>query len=119
MPKLKTLLKQPLSMPKGIEAKLPAGMPSISGILSSIADALPEGPELPIGGQGGSSPEFKLPRVTTFVKGFEERLPEGLPKVSSLTASLEGPVGKVEEMLGGREAAATPAPEGIVPLVYE
>ena len=126
MLKLKELLKQPLSFPKGVEVKLPKGMPSISGILASIADALPEGPDLPIPIQAAMPASFTFPRVSTFIKGVEEMLPEGMPKLAPMAVKLEAPtLGKVEEVLGmggGSPATEAPTPAtkpGIIPLVFE
>jgi hypothetical protein len=60
----------------------------VSGILSSIANALPEAPvaptalpsfpKLPTG--MGQMPQ--IPKVTEFIKGIEAGLPEALPKLS-------------------------------------
>lgn len=115
MAKFKDILKMPLSFPKAIEAQLPKGAPSISGILGAVADALPEGPDIPIPAEIPKG-KFTLPKVTTFLKSVEEVLPERAPKVSEVVERVETPLVKIVEKPEGETA---PTAKGIIPLLYE
>lgn len=80
---IKTFMQQNVTIPLNIEASLPKGVPSVSGIMSSIAQALPENPLLSGSGLGGKS----LPSMTGFtdiIKGVESALPQGVPGLSGV-----------------------------------
>lgn len=82
MPTLKDILVKQAAIPGNIEKSLPAGVPKISQIMSDVARALPVNPmlpELPIAPEG-TAPQ--LPGgVTDIIKGIEDALPAGFPKV--------------------------------------
>ena len=74
----KQVLMGGLSVPKSIEAALPAGVPSISGMLASVASAIPDLPTLPMPAAAGAGP-------ADFIKSVEASLPDlpGIPKLSA------------------------------------
>jgi hypothetical protein len=68
----------------------------VSGILSSIANILPEAPALPTGVNLGSKGLPQLPKIKDFAVAVEETgLP--LPKVSQALGQFEKTVGGVSE----------------------
>lgn len=86
----------------------------LTGVLSTIAKALPEAPVLPAGmlklpAMGAAAPQLpKMPMVTEFIKSIETGLPAGLPKLGQ--AIIPG--------AGAKEEVA-PAPKKAPELVFE
>ena len=74
----KRLLLNGLTIPKSIEASLPAGVPSIVGVLASVANAMPDFPTPPMPAAAGAGP-------ADFIKSVEASLPDlpGIPKLSA------------------------------------
>ena len=66
MPALKDIMVQQTSIPRNIEASLPAMAPKVSKILSDIALKMPT-INLPGGGAGGATPSG----FPSIIKGFE------------------------------------------------
>jgi len=95
MASLKDLLIRQTSVPGGIEARLPAGIPKISSFMASAVKALPDLPNLPIPGLGGGMSLPGLPfstgvkgmpgDITGIIKGIEDALPTGMPKLGEAT----------------------------------
>ena len=79
----------------------------LSGVLTTLANALPDVPSPP-GGAGviptpGAPGAAGLPRFSSLFKSLEANLPDGLPRLSQVTQSLEG---------GGQNAQAGPIMQG-------
>lgn len=111
MPTPRDFLKMPLSIPRALEAGLPAGMPRLSNALSAIVDALPL-PQVPAIAARGIPGRLGVPRitgVTDFIKGIQSALPGGLQPTGGLP----------RVMVGEGAKAPSAAPRGIVPLVFE
>ncbi len=84
MPTIKDMLTQPISLPRSIEASLPVGVPKLSNVLSQVTNALPDMPAVPnlpkVSGVSG----FQVPKgVPDIVKGIEDNLPAGAPRMES------------------------------------
>jgi len=67
MPQLKDLLSQQISLPLSIEASLPMGAPKVSQVMTSIAQAMPQTPEIPIAAEI-TRPLAQIPQL---IKGIE------------------------------------------------
>jgi len=106
MPSLKSILSQQVSIPRNIEASLPAGAPSVSSILANIANVVPDTPDLPI-----PAPEAltagKFPQaVPDLIKGLEDVLPDIVPKLSETLGKLPGQTGYREIEVNKENAGA-------------
>jgi len=84
MPTLKNILAQQVTIPLNIERSIPA-LPKVSQVMTQLAATIPLGdltlPEIPM--MAGAVPTF--PAANGFaqvIKGFEDALPVGVPKVS-------------------------------------
>ena len=93
-------LQQGAGIPRGIEAQLPAGLPSVSGILTQVAGMVPD---IPIPTPAGAA---QLP--AQLIQRVEAVLPSGAPKVSSVLGvsayrKMDGPAAKAGgvRILGG------------------
>lgn len=113
MPKLKDILKGPAAaLPKSIEAQA-SGLPKLSNVLTSIANALPDGPDLP--GFPNAMGKVSLPRVEEVFKGPKEAFSE---VSTSLSATVKG-------LMPGQGGASNnneqvkPAPAKAPALVFE
>jgi len=78
-PSPKQLLRANLSVPRSIEASLPAGFPTLSSVLAAATDALPD---LPVPGLGAAAPGAA--GVTGFMSSIEAALPSGAPELSAV-----------------------------------
>ena len=112
MATLKSILNQQVSIPRNIEASLPAGAPSISSILADIANALPDTPGLPISNPGGLT-AGKFPQVVPdLIKGIEDALPDIVPKFSGVLGPLPGQASYREIEITEEKAGAVKTPYG-------
>jgi hypothetical protein len=84
----------PTSIPRKIEAVLPQGVPSISGLMSKIANSVPD--------LGGTT-SLRFPRVTPIISKVEESVP-GMPKVSEVINRVEGPIASKMNQLTAQRA---------------
>lgn len=110
---VKTLLLKPIEIPRKIEMSLPAGVPSVSGLMEKVANSLPD-----LGGSSMGLSSIKLPKVTPIISRVEENLPM-LPKISLRAQRLEAPaIAKIQELLG-KDSVVQSAPTGLVQLVFE
>lgn len=88
MPTLKDILTKQALVPGNIEASLPAGAPKLSQVLTQVANSLPVNPslpEVPLAPEGTPT----LPGgVADIIKGIEDNLPVGAPKIGAGAAGL-------------------------------
>lgn len=84
---LKQFMQQNVSLPLSIEASLPQGVPQISGLMASFAQALPENPvAAALAGGNGKQQNLGLPFMSGFndiIKGVEGVLPQGVPSLQN------------------------------------
>ena len=81
MPGLKSILTRQAAVPFNFEASLP-GIPKLSGVLTQLASAIPIDPQLPeIPVMGEAMAPFGQ-GITQVIKGVEDALPVGIPKIS-------------------------------------
>ena len=107
MPTLKNILVRQAAIPANLEASLPI-LPKMSGVLAQLAAAVPIDPELPelpmAMGVGVAAPFTQ--GINQVIKGVEDVLPMGSPKVSeSLMAISAGgyrPVATEEKKANNR-----------------
>ena len=81
MPGLKSILQQQAAIPANIEASMPI-LPKMSGVLAQMASAVPidlQLPDLPVG--MGAAPPMAT-GFTQVIKGIEDAMPVGVPKLS-------------------------------------
>jgi len=81
MPGLKSILQQQAAIPANIEASMPI-LPKMSGVLVQMASAVPidlQLPDLPMG--MGAAPPMAT-GFTQVIKGIEDAMPVGVPKLS-------------------------------------
>ncbi|MDP2952398.1 MAG: hypothetical protein Q8O76_03680 [Chloroflexota bacterium] len=91
MPNPKNMLKAGLSLPRKVEATLPAGAPSISKVLEAGVNALPDlpMPVLPsLPGTAGAKPQ-----VREFIRSVESNLPAGFPSLDRAARAADGVMG--------------------------
>lgn len=81
MPGLKSILARQAAIPANFEVSLP-GVPKLSGILAQLASAIPIDPELPEIPVIGETAAPFTQGVTQVIKGIEDALPAGVPKVA-------------------------------------
>jgi len=84
MPTLKNVLAKQAIIPMNIEKSIPM-LPKVSSFMTQLAATVPLGdialPELPVG--VGAVPAFPAANgFTQVIKGIEDALPAGVPKVS-------------------------------------
>ena len=107
MPGLKSILAQQAAIPANLEASIPM-LPKMSGALAQMANAVPvdlQLPDLPIGMGMGMATPFTS-GITQVIKGVEDALPVGMPKVSeSIQALTMGGYRPVEEKPANNNAA--------------
>jgi len=98
MPTLKNILVRQTTVPMNIEKSMPA-LPKVSQIMTQVAAALPVDPMLPeIPVVAEAIPGAPAEAFTQVIKGLEEALPGGAPKLSeSIQALTMGGYRPVEE----------------------
>jgi len=108
MPTLKNILAQQVTIPMNLEKSIPA-LPKVSSLMTQLAATVPLGdialPEIPM--MAGAVPTFPAANgITQVIKGIEDALPVGVPKVSEgLQAFAMGGYRPIEE----KKEAAKPA----------
>jgi len=81
MPTLKTVLVRQAAIPANIEQSIP-GIPKMSSMLAQLATAIPIDPVLPDFLGGTVLPTAPMASVTQVIRGIEDSLPVGVPKLS-------------------------------------
>jgi len=81
MATLKSILVRQAAVPANIEQSIP-GIPKVSSILAQLATAIPIDPVLPDFMAGAAIPTAPTAGVTQVIKGIEDALPVGVPKLS-------------------------------------
>lgn len=71
------ILKRQVTIPESIEKQLPGGVPKISKVLYAFADSLPSIPR-------SKNSKAGLPKFREFISSVEEKMPETLPRFSSI-----------------------------------
>ena len=99
MPTLKSILTRQATIPMNIEKSIPV-LPKVSSIMAQLAATVPLGdimlPEIPMVEAVPTFPPIE--GFTQVIKGFEEALPVGVPKLSeSLQAITIGGYRPIEE----------------------
>ena len=91
MPSLKNILAMQAVVPMNSEKTMPA-LPKVSQVMTQLAAALPVDPMLPeIPVAAGVFPAgFPTEGFTQVVKGIEDALPTGIPKVSENLMAITG-----------------------------
>jgi len=106
MPTLKAILNRQAAIPANFEKSIP-GLPKMSQVMTQIAAALPVDPmlpEVPVGAEAITRPP--VTGFTQVIKGVEDVLPEGVPKISeSIQLLATGGYRPIEE----KKEAAKPA----------
>ena len=81
MPGLKSILMRQAAIPANFEVSAP-GVPKLSGVLAQLAAAIPVDPQLPDVPVMGETMAPFTTGITQVIKGVEDALPVGIPKVS-------------------------------------
>ena len=84
---LRGVLTQGALIPKNIEASLPAGLPKVSNVLMSLAQSVPDTPDIPLP-MSLASPGLptSFPEI---IKGAESMIPTGFPRPSGILPGMQ------------------------------
>jgi len=105
MASIRDILKRQTTIPESIEKQLPGGAPKISKVLYAVADSLPSIPH-------SKNSKVGIPKFREFISSVEEKMPETLPRFSSIQEVTPMAESKIVETAPISEAIEEKPPVG-------